>query len=109
MFGTNKEVKKDAAEKVDYNIKVLSARETKNESIVMVDLWVNGVTIRSCIVKEVTVKKDGDKHKKGDKVMMLAFPSEKSNKDGKYYNRAWFPVSNENMEEIVRQTVDLLS
>ena len=58
MFGTNKEVKKDAAEKVDYIIKVKAARATKNDSIVMIDLDINGGTIKSCFLKEITVKKD---------------------------------------------------
>ena len=63
MFGTEKkEVKKDAAEKVDYIIKVEAARATKNDSIIMVDLDVNGVKIKSCMLKEATVKEDGEKH-----------------------------------------------
>lgn len=107
MFGTNekKEVKKDAA-KVDYKIKVEAARATKNDSIIMVDLDVNGVKIKSCMLKEATVKEDGEKHKKGDIVYFLNFPSEKVG--DKYYNRAWFPVSNENLESIISQVKSLL-
>lgn len=107
MFGTNekKEVKKDAA-KIDYNIKVEAARATKNDSIIMVDLDVNGVKIKSCMLKEATVKEDGEKHKKGDIVYFLNFPSEKVG--DKYYNRAWFPVSNENLESIISQVKSLL-
>ena len=106
MFGTNKEVKKDAAEKVEYIIKVEAARATKNDSIVMVDLDVNGVKIKSCMLKEITVQKDGDKYKKGDTCYVLNFPSEKSG--DKYYNRVWFPVSNKNMEDIIKQVQLLL-
>ena len=106
MFGTNKEVKKDAAEKVEYVIKVEAARATKNDSIVMVDLDVNGVKIKSCMLKEITVQKDGDKYKKGDTCYVLNFPSEKSG--DKYYNRVWFPVSNKNMEDIIKQVQSLL-
>jgi hypothetical protein len=107
MFGTNekKEVKKDAA-KIDYKIKVEAARATKNDSIIMVDLDVNGVKIKSCMLKEATVKEDGEKHKKGDIVYFLNFPSEKVG--DKYYNRAWFPVSNENLESIISQVKSLL-
>lgn len=107
MFGTNekKEVKKDAA-KIDYKIKVEAARATKNNSIIMVDLDVNGVKIKSCMLKEATVKEDGEKHKKGDIVYFLNFPSEKVG--DKYYNRAWFPVSNENLESIISQVKSLL-
>lgn len=107
MFGTEKkEVKKDAAEKVDYKITVEAARATKNDSIIMVDLDVNGVKIKSCMLKEATVKEDGEKHKKGDTVYFLNFPSEKVG--DKYYNRAWFPVSNENLESIISQVKSLL-
>ena len=106
MFGTNKEVKKDAAAKVDYIIKVEAARATKKDSIVMVDLDVNGVKIKSCMLKEITVQKDGDKYKKGDTCYVLNFPSEKSG--DKYYNRVWFPVSNKNMEDIIKQVQSLL-
>ena len=106
MFGTNKEVKKDAAEKIEYIIKVEAARATKNDSIVMVDLDVNGVKIKSCMLKEITVQKDGDKYKKGDTCYVLNFPSEKSG--DKYYNRVWFPVSNKNMEDIIKQVQLLL-
>lgn len=107
MFGTEKkEAKKDAAAKVDYVIKVEAARTTKNESIIMVDLDVNGVKIKSCMLKEATVTKDGEKYKKGDTCYFLNFPSEKVG--DKYYNRAWFPVSNENLEDIISQVKSLL-
>lgn len=107
MFGTTKEAKKkDAAEKVDYVIKVEAARTTKNEAIVMVDLDVNGVKIKSCMLKEATVTKDGEKYKKGDTCYFLNFPSEKVG--DKYYNRVWFPVSNENLEDIISQVKSLL-
>ena len=109
MFGTNekKEVKKDAAAKVDYIIKVEAARATKNEAIVMIDLDVNGVKIKSCMLKEAIVTKDGEKYKKGDTCYFLNVPSEKVG--DKYYNRAWFPYSNANLEDIIGQVKVLLS
>ena len=107
MFGTNKEVKKDAAEKIEYDIKVEAARATKNDAIVMLDLLVNGVHIKSCMLKEIEVQKDGKKYKKGDICYVLNFPSEKSG--DKYYNRVWFPVSNEDIEDIINQVKSLLS
>lgn len=107
MFGTEKkEAKKGAAEKIDYVIKVEAARTTKNDAIIMVDLDVNGVKIKSCMLKEATVTKDGEKYKKGDTCYFLNFPSEKVG--DKYYNRAWFPVSNENLEDIISQVKSLL-
>lgn len=106
MFGTTKEVKAEEQQKITYEIKVEAARATKNDKIVMVDLDVNGVKIKSCMLKEATVTKDGEKHKKGDTVYFLNFPSEKVG--DKYFNRAWFPVSNDNLEDIINQVRSLL-
>ena len=107
MFGSEKkEVKAEEQQKNTYVIKVEAARTTKNDKIVMVDLDVNGVKIKSCMLKEDTVKKDGEKHKAGDTVYFLNFPSEKVG--DKYYNRAWFPVSNENLEDIINQVKSLI-
>ena len=110
MFGSKKEVKQEETKqeeaKISYEIKVDAVRETKNESILMIDLTVNGVKINSCMLKEVTVKEDGEKHKKGDICYVLNFPSEKSG--NKYYNRVWFPYSNDNMEDILSQVKALL-
>lgn len=102
MFDT-KEEKKAA---VNYDITVDAARTTKNDKIVMVDLTVNGIKIKSCILKEAVVKEDGEKHKKGDIVYFLNFPSEKVG--DKYYNRVWFPVSNKDMDNIISQVKSLL-
>ena len=107
MFGSTKELKQEAAEQErTYEIKVEAARSTKNDAIVMVDLEVNGIKIKSCMLKEATVTKDGDKYKKGDKCYFLNFPSEKVG--DKYYNRVWFPVSNENLDDIINQVKALL-
>lgn len=106
MFGTNKEVKQDAA-KVEYKITVEEARATKNEHIVMADLDVNGVKIKGCMIKEITVKQDGQKYKAGDICYVLQFPSEKVG--DKYYNKVWFPVSNKNMDDIISQVQSKLS
>lgn len=107
MFGTEKkEVKKEAAEKVTYNITVDAVRATKNDKILMLDLIVNGIWIKSCMLKEVEVTKDGEKYKKGDTCYILNFPSEKVGE--KYYNRVWFPISNDDMDVIINQVKSLL-
>lgn len=104
MFGTeNQEVKANA---VSYEVTVDAARATKNDEIVMIDLDVNGVKIKSCILKEVTVKKNGDKYKAGDVIYFVQFPSDKVG--DKYYNRVWFPITNKHTADIVRQTQELL-
>lgn len=108
MFGTEKkEVKAEAQAKIDYNITVEATRATKNDKIVMIDLNVNGVKVKSCILKELTVKKDGTVHKAGDTVYKLDFPAEKVGE--KYFNMVWFPVSNDNLEKIIDQVKSLLN
>ena len=106
MFGSTKEVKAEEQQKITYVIKVEEARTTKNDHIIMLDIEVNGVKIKNCMLKEAEVKKDGEVHKAGDIVYFLNFPSEKVG--NKYYNRAWFPVSNENMQDIINQVQSLL-
>ena len=104
MFGTNE--KKE--EKRSYQVKVDAARTTKNYSIVMIDLDINGVKIKSCMLKEIFCQKDGDKHKKGDICYVVNFPSEKAN-NGKYYNTVWCPLSNDNIDDIVKQVQSILN
>ena len=105
MFGTTKEVKKEAAD-VKYTFTVKAVRQTKNDKIVMIDLDINGVTVKGCMLKEITVKQDGEKHKAGDICYVVNFPSEKVG--DKYYNLVWAPVSNENLEDILKQVKALL-
>lgn len=102
MFGT----KEEKAGSKSYKVVVDAARATKNDAIVMVDLDVNDVKIKSCMLKELTVTRDGVKYKKGDKCYVLNFPSEKVG--DKYYNRVWFPVSNDTLNDIIGQVRDLL-
>ena len=94
--------------KTNYNIKVINARQTKNESIVMVDLNVNGVKIYSCILKEVICTKDTEAHKKGDVCTLLNLPQEKGT-DGKYYDRVWFPITNKMIDDVRKQVEDILN
>ena len=109
MFGTeNQEVKATAKAKIQVKVKVKveAARLTKNPEIIMIDIDANGVKIKSCMLKEATVKEDGKVHKKGDKVYFLNFPSEKVGDN--YYNICWFPTSKELIDDICNQTKSLL-
>lgn len=105
MFDTTKKEEKAAAKKT-YKVVVDAARTTKNDAIVMLDLDVNDVKIKSCMLKEIVVKADGEKYKKGDKCYVINFPSEKVG--DKYYNKVWFPVSNDTMNDIIEQVKTLL-
>lgn len=107
MFN-NEETKstRPAHETKEYVIKVDKVIKTKNDSLIMLNLDVNGVLINGCYLKEVTVKKDGQKYKSGDKCYILDYPSDKVG--DKYYRRVWFPVSNANMESIIAQVKELI-
>ena len=100
--------KNTTEEKTNYDVKVIAARQTKNESIVMVDLNVNGVKIYSCILKEVVCTKDTEAHKKGDVCTLLNLPQEKGT-DGKYYDRVWFPISNAMIDNVRKQVEEILN
>ena len=105
-FTKNTKKNTETSEKINYDIKVSGVRPTKNDSILMVDLVVNGVSIKSCILREIICQKDGELHKKGDVCYVLNFPS---NKVGdKYYNQVWFPISNENIADILTQAQSML-
>ena len=107
MFKTQKGTAEASEPKrFDYEVEVEAVRPTKKDDLVMVDIRVNGVSIKSCMLKELTVKKDGEKYKKGDTCYVLQFPQEKAG--DKYYNRVWFPVSNETIQNIVDQVEKML-
>jgi hypothetical protein len=107
MFGTEKKEAKKEEVKNTYVVKVDAARTTKNESIVMIDLDINGVKVKSCMLKEVECKKDGKTHKAGDICYVVNFPSEKGS-NGKWYNIAWCPLSNDIIDDIVKQVQSIL-
>ena len=67
MFNT--ETTRPEKKTTEYVIKVDKVIKTKNDSIIMLNLDVNGVLINGCMLKEVTVKKDGTKYKAGDKCL----------------------------------------
>lgn len=90
----------------DYEVEVKAVRPTKNDDCVIIDICVNGVSIDSCALKELTVKKDGEKYKKGDTCYVLQFPQKKVG--DKYFNHVWFPLSTETMQNIVDQVQKML-
>lgn len=90
-------------EKVDFNVEVLRAKyfEKKGKSPwVSFDLKVNGVKIYNMTLREYT-------NKEGEEGIMIGFPSRQGS-DGKYYTHAWFPISRELTDEIVKQVNELI-
>lgn len=92
--------KTEDREKVNYEVKVLKAKEFDNG--ISVDLEVNGVKIYN-----VWHRQYEDRKNPGEEKSFLSFPSRKGN-DGKYYSYVWFPVSGELMEEIEAQIGKLI-
>lgn len=79
---------------VNYEVKVKRATECKSGDVAF-DMIVNGVTIYGCFLTE------------GRNGNFVAFPSRKGN-DGKYYNIAYFSVTEEMLAEIESQIESLL-
>lgn len=82
--------------KTNYDCKVTRAKEV-NEGTVVFDMVVNGVTIYGCWYREGTSKKDGKEYQ------MISFPSQKSDKDDKYYNHCWFKIEDSVKDDIIAQ------
>lgn len=91
----------DAAKAADmkYEVEVLRAKEFDSGAVTF-DLRVNGVTIYGMWYREYT-------NKEGEPGTMISYPATKG-KDDKYYNIAWFPISLELKEEIIKQLEKLV-
>lgn len=90
--------KTENRETVD-NIKVLRAREF--DSAIAFDMCANGVTIYGCWYRTYKDKQTGEEK------ALISFPSTKG-KDDKYYNHAYFYVTDENLKDIEEQIESLL-
>lgn len=91
-----------AEEAKNYVVKVLKAKDfTKGDNVsIAIDLLVNDVTIYGCWYRSGL-------DKNGNDYSMISFPSHKAN-DGKYYNYAFFKISDELMEDIEKQIESLM-
>lgn len=95
-------IRKKAEEKEvqNYEVKVLKVKEFDNA--IAFDMEVNGVTIYGCYHRTYTDKKTKEEKS------FIAFPSQKSEKNGKYYSHAFFPVNDELLADIEKQIENLL-
>lgn len=91
--------KKDAgaASEQSFNIEVKRAHELDNGTI-MFDMVVNGVTIYGCNYKVLTRKDNGEEFAK------IGFPSRKGS-DGKYYNQAYFKITDD-LVKVIEAGID---
>ena len=95
-----KEQKEQATEKVNFDIKVLRAKQLDSGSVSF-DMDVNGIAIYGCFAK--TEKSNTT----GEDVDVVNLPQYKGS-NGKYYNHVWFPFSLDDKENIINQINSLL-
>lgn len=67
---------------------------------IMFDIIVRGVAVQGMCFQSYT-------NKQGEKGDMITFPSYKA-KNGKYYNHAWFPITKELKDDIIKQIDSLI-
>ena len=67
---------------------------------IMFDINVRGVAVQGLCFQSYT-------NKQGEKGDMITFPSYKA-KNGKYYNHAWFPITKELKDDIIKQIDSLI-
>lgn len=100
-MSVNKKSKKENVEQeMNYSVQVKRAHEFDNSDDIGFDMVANGVTIYNCIYKQ-GVSKDGEEY------TFVSFPSRKG-KDDKYYNFAYFKISDELLKDIESQIEKLL-
>lgn len=92
---TAKKETEQQAPAITYDVEVTRAREFDNG--IALDLTVNGVKIYGCWYRTYE-----DRKKPGDEKAFIGFPSRQGS-DGKYYQHAWFPVSDELLADIEKQ------
>lgn len=82
-----------------YQVEVLRVKDFSKDgkTAISVDLEANGVKIYGCWYRVYE-----DRKKPGEEKGFIAFPSRQGS-DGKYYQHAWFPVSEDLLEEIEKQ------
>lgn len=78
----------------NYTVKVLRAHEFDNGNVSF-DMLVNGITIYGCTYIET------------EKNSFVSFPQRKD-KDGKYWNNAYFKIEEDVQNDIVKQLEALL-
>lgn len=82
--------------KTMYDVEVTRAKDITQAgkaTTIAFDMIVNGVKVYGCTYREGV--------KNGKEWRLVDFPSVKG-RDGEYYNRVWFPVSNELCEAIAK-------
>lgn len=96
-------IKKTAAKKSEdsfvYDVEVIRVKDfTKDgKTAISLDLMVNGVKIYGCWYRVYE-----DRKKPGEEKGFISFPS-RLGSDGKYYQHAWFPISEDLLEKLEKE------
>lgn len=85
----------------DYDVRVIRAKEF--DSGITFDMCANGINIYGCWYRTYE-----DRNNPGDEKAFIAFPARKGN-DGKWYNYAYFKVSEEVLKKIEDQISAILN
>lgn len=94
-------INKEKAPEMEYDVKVTRVHDFSKDGKVTIsfDMIVNGVKINGCFYREG--EKDGKPYE------LISFPAEKGS-DGKYYDKAFFKISDELKKDIENQIEAML-
>lgn len=97
----NAEEKKDLIQVGQVKVTRASELDQPDDKFkIMFDIIVRGVAVQGMCFQSYT-------NAQGEKGDMITFPSYKA-KNGKYYNHAWFPITKELKDDIIKQIDSLI-
>lgn len=97
----NAEEKKDLIQVGQVKVTRASELDQPDDKFkIMFDIIVRGVAVQGMCFQSYT-------NVQGEKGDMITFPSYKA-KNGKYYNHAWFPITKELKDDIIKQIDSLI-
>lgn len=87
-----------------YDVEILKVKDFSKDgkTCIAVDLQVNGVKIYGCWYRVYE-----DRKKPGEEKGFISFPSRQGS-DGKYYQYAWFPISEDLLQDLEKQIETML-
>ena len=82
-----------------YDVNILRVKDFSRDgkTAIALDLEVNGVKIYGCWYRVYE-----DRKKPGEEKGFISFPSRQGS-DGKYYQHAWFPISEDLLEKLEKE------
>lgn len=95
-------INKEKAPAQEYKAEVKRVHDFSKDgkTCISFDMIVNGIKINGCFYRE-------GKNDAGKEYELISFPAEKGS-DGKYYEKVYFPVSDELLKDIEKQIESML-